>query len=60
MAIFSRLQMLQDDELALLLATPTPTRDILQKRQVIRQKQRRPSINVEATLTPVIPQKRQK
>ena len=54
--------MLKDDELALLLATPISTLKALQKRQ---NKQNRPkpkssSINIEATLQPIIPQKRQK
>src|SRR6266480_4398698 len=64
MAIFSqnRLQMLEDDELALLLATPTPTLKALQKRQnrQNRPKSKSPSINIEATLQPIIPQKRQR
>jgi hypothetical protein len=64
MAIFSqnRLQTLDDDELALLLATPTPTQKVLQKRQnkQNRPKPKSPSIDIEASLQPIIPQKRQK
>jgi hypothetical protein len=48
--------------LALLLATPTPTQNILRKRQ---NRQNRPNlktpfIDIEAILQPIIPQKRQK
>jgi hypothetical protein len=48
--------------LALLLATPTPTQNILQKRQnrQNRPNLKTPSINIEASLQPIIPQKRQK
>jgi hypothetical protein len=66
MAIFSqdRLQTLEVDELALLLATqtPTPTQNAAQRRQnrLNRPKPKTPSVNIEATLKPIIPQKRQK
>jgi hypothetical protein len=54
--------MLKDNNLALLLATPTPTQNILRKRQ---NKQNRPNLktpstNIKASLQPIIPQKRQK
>ena len=54
--------MLEDNELTLLLATPTPTLKALQKRQKRqnRPKPKSPSIEIEATLQPIIPQKRQR
>ena len=62
MAIFSqnRLQVLENDKLALLLTTPIPTIRLPKKQ--IRQNRPRPKerIKVEATLQPIIPQKRQK
>jgi hypothetical protein len=59
MAVFSQngLETLEDDNLALLLATPTPTQNILRKRQ---NRQNRPNlktpfIDIEASLQPIIP-----
>jgi hypothetical protein len=48
--------------LALLLATLTPTQNVLRKRQnrQNRPNLKTPSIDIEATLQPIIPQKRQK
>ena len=57
----NRLQMLDEDELARLLATPTPRER--QARRQFRQSRPRPkapSVQVEATPQPIIPQKRQK
>jgi hypothetical protein len=64
MAVFSQngLETLEDNNLALLLATPTPTQNILRKRQnrQNRPNLRTPSIDIKASLQPIIPQKRQK
>jgi hypothetical protein len=64
MAIFSQngLETLKDNNLALLLATPTPTQNIPRKRQnrQNRPNSKTPSIDIEASLQPIIPQKRQK
>ena len=63
MAIFSqnRLQTLEDDELALLLGTPIPTQKAPQRQnRQNRPKPKTPSICIEATMQPIIPQKRQK
>src|SRR5438034_2902713 len=63
MAIFSqnRLQTLEADELALLLGTPTSTQKAPQRQnRQNRSKPKSPSICIEATLQPIIPQKRKK
>ena len=59
----NRLQMLDEDELTLLLATPTPTGlsgPSKRQNKQLKGKPRESHIQIKATPQPIIPQKRQK